>query len=168
MNPALYIDPNSVNESSPLRKILEDLALVETEWEWPYVAYENVDTEIQSGFLSYISIGYFLDRMRYHKLYKTQGFKSFKDYCLKALRKSANYCTKIISAAQVCIELAAAGFEQIPNCVAQALPLVKFNTVREVIDELADLLLDEIEAEPTPITPEKQAEWEADLKALIV
>ncbi|MDF0551698.1 hypothetical protein [Kamptonema sp. UHCC 0994] len=131
MNPALYIDPNSVNESNPLRKILEDLALVETEWEWPYVAYENVDTEIQSGFLSYIRIGYFLDRMRYHKLYKTQGFKSFKDYCLKALRKSANYCTKIISAAQVCLNLAAAGFEQLPNCVAQALPLVKFNTVNE-------------------------------------
>ncbi|MDF0551714.1 hypothetical protein, partial [Kamptonema sp. UHCC 0994] len=70
MNPALYINPDSVNESSPLRKILEDLALVETEWEWPYVAYKNVDTEIQSGFLSYIRIGYFLDRMRYHKLYK--------------------------------------------------------------------------------------------------
>ncbi|MDF0551719.1 hypothetical protein PY364_01215, partial [Kamptonema sp. UHCC 0994] len=207
----------------------------ETEWEWPYVAYKNVDTEIQSGFLSYIRIGYFLDRMRYHKLYKTQGFKSFKDYCLKALRKSANYCTKIICAAQVCLNLAAAGFEQLPNCVAQALPLVKFNTVdeygnstlaekwqkvldetppnqpitstqiteildetppetkpqqvklkaetyaklekiakakgitvREVIDELADLLLNEIEAEPTPVTPEKQAEWEADLEALII
>ncbi|WP_019487436.1 hypothetical protein [Kamptonema formosum] len=229
-----YLKHNGRYKSVPLQMIADELQIAEQE-DWSELDYLDVDVdrEIQVGFFSYVKVGYFLDKMRYYKLYQKQGFNSFKEYCLKVLRKSAHYCIKIISAAEVCLRLAALGFEQLPNCVAQALPLVKFNpvfgldsplydkwqdvldntppgqpitakhiaeildetppetkpqqvkvkadtyaklekiaeakdlTVQEVIDELADYVLGEIEAEPTPVPPEKQAAWKADSEALV-
>lgn len=236
MNDAIDINIafENIESSSPLWQTVVNLMDDGFDNQWPHVDCQKVQSEINDGFFSYVRLAYFLDKMRYYKLYKQQGFKTFKDYCLKVFRKSAHYCNKIISAAQVCIKLAAAGFEKLPSCVAQALPLVKFNTydgggnsplaekwqkvldetpenkpitsttiaqivdetpektkplpikvkpetyaklekiaqakgvtIQEVIDDLADLLLDEIEAEPTPVDPEAEAAWEADVENLV-
>lgn len=195
---------------------------------------------IKTDLLSYIKIGFALDHIMKHPwIYQKLGCKKFADFCSTHIGKSFWQCKQIIGAAKVCMRLIVNGdfaSSDLPNCIAQAAPLIKFLpsssedtdndevvkkwgevvekaqgrtitaslvkeitnpeepekpkpqqvkipadtyaklekiakskgiTIREVIDELADLCIAEIEEPVSPVTPEKQAEWEADLEALI-
>jgi len=89
--------------------------------------------EIKRGFLDYVRQGIMLHTIRRFRLYKDK-FKDFKTYCEKGLGRQHFYCKQIIKAADICLRLIKFGFKVLPNCVAQAIPLVKY----AVIDQYGD------------------------------
>ncbi len=91
----------------------------------PYNDFESLTAQIKEGFLDYCKQGVMLHSVRRYRLYKSK-YKDFSEYCDKELGRSANYCRKIIEAAEVTLTLIRNGFEILPKCVAQALPLKKF------------------------------------------
>jgi len=88
---------------------------------------------IKRSFLDYVRQGIMLDAVRHYRLYKRQ-YRNFAEYCKLALGRSPYYCTKIIQAAQVCLQLIKSKFKILPTSVAQALPLLKFAKVDEYGD----------------------------------
>ncbi|MEG4840826.1 hypothetical protein [Microcoleus sp. B9-D4] len=88
---------------------------------------------IKRSFLDYVRQGIMLEAVRRYRLYKRQ-YQDFAEYCNRALGRSHFYCKKIIQAAQICLRLIKAKFKILPNCVAQALPLLKFAKVDEYGD----------------------------------
>jgi hypothetical protein len=85
-------------------------------------------TEIKRGFLDYVRQGIMLHTIRRYRLYKTK-FKDFKTYCEQGLGRQHFYCKQIIKAADICLRLIKAGFQILPNCVAQATTLGKYAAV---------------------------------------
>jgi hypothetical protein len=88
---------------------------------------------IKRSFLDYVRQGIMLDAVRRYRLYK-RSYRDFAEYCKVALGRSPYYCTKIIQAAQVCLQLIKSKFRILPTSVAQALPLLKFAKVDEYGD----------------------------------
>jgi hypothetical protein len=97
----------------------------ETFAEAPYNNLESLTAQIKQGFLDYCKQGIMLQVVRRYRLYKAK-YKDFTEYCERELGRSAAYCRKIIDAAEVALALIRDGFEILPKCVAQALPLKKF------------------------------------------
>jgi hypothetical protein len=98
--------------------------------------FANLDlltTEIKRGFLDYVRQGIMLHTIRRFRLYKDK-FKDFKTYCEKGLGRQHFYCKQIIKAADICLRLIKSGFEVLPNCVAQAIPLLKYAAVDQYGD----------------------------------
>jgi hypothetical protein len=98
--------------------------------------FANLDvltTEIKRGFLDYVRQGIMLHTIRRFRLYK-EKFKDFKTYCEKGLGRQHFYCKQIIKAADICLRLIKSGFKILPNCVAQAIPLVKYAAVDQYGD----------------------------------
>jgi hypothetical protein len=89
---------------------------------------EFLTKEIKRGFLDYVRQGIMLHTIRRFRLYKDK-FKDFKTYCEQGLGRQHFYCKQIIKAADICLQLIKSGFEVLPNCVAQAIPLVKYTAV---------------------------------------
>jgi hypothetical protein len=93
--------------------------------------FANLDLltiEIKRGFLDYVRQGIMLHTIRRFRLYKDK-FKEFQTYCEKGLKRQHFYCKQIIKAADICLRLIKFGFKVLPNCVAQAIPLVKYAAV---------------------------------------
>ena len=84
--------------------------------------------KIKRGFLDYVRQGIMLHTIRRFRLYKDK-FKDFKTYCEQGLGRQHFYCKQIIKAADICLRLIKSGFNILPNCVAQAIPLLKYATV---------------------------------------
>jgi len=74
-----------------------------------------------------------LHTIRRFRLYKDK-FKDFKTYCEQGLGRQHFYCKQIIKAAAICLRLIKSGFEILPNCVAQAIPLLKYAAVDQYGD----------------------------------
>lgn len=89
--------------------------------------------EIKRGFLDYVRQGIMLHTIRRFRLYK-EKFKDFKTYCEKGLGRQHFYCKQIIKAADICLRLIKSGFEILPNCVAQAIPLLKYAAIDQYGD----------------------------------
>ncbi|MEG4964837.1 MULTISPECIES: hypothetical protein [unclassified Microcoleus] len=83
---------------------------------------------IKRGFLDYVRQGIMLHAIRRYRLYKDK-FKDFKTYCEQGLGRQHFYCKQIIKAAGICLRLIKAGFQILPNCVAQATTLGKYAAV---------------------------------------
>jgi hypothetical protein len=90
-------------------------------------------TEIKRGFLDYVRQGIMLHTIRRFRLYKDK-FKDFKTYCEKGLGRQHFYCKQIIKASAICLRLIKSGFKILPNCVAQAIPLLKYAAVDQYGD----------------------------------
>jgi hypothetical protein len=101
--------------------------------ESPFHDLEHLTNEIKRGFLDYVRQGIMLDAIQRLRLYKDK-FKDFKTYCEKALSRQHFYCQQIIKAAGICLRLIKAGFEILPSCVAQVVPLFKHATINKYGD----------------------------------
>lgn len=73
---------------------------------------------------AYIQEGMILRAFQIYKLYRELGYKSFQDYCLKEVGKAVWRCKQLIDAAMAGWHLLCQGFEELPNCVAQATSLL--------------------------------------------
>lgn len=117
----------------------------------PFHDLDYLTGEIKRGFLDYVRQGIMLDAIRRLRLYKNQ-FKTFKTYCEQALGRQYFYCTQIIKAAGICLRLIKAGFEILPSCVAQVVPLFK----HAVTDQYGDCPLQEKWQEVVDVVPKEK------------
>jgi hypothetical protein len=117
------IDPEEAGEYRPLldfeSEIQDEGKCANLDW---------LTSEIKRGFLDYVRQGIMLYTIRRFRLYKDK-FKDFKTYCEQGLGRQHFYCKQIIQAADICLRLIKAGFQVLPNCVAQAITLGKYAAV---------------------------------------
>ncbi|MEG4996164.1 MULTISPECIES: hypothetical protein [unclassified Microcoleus] len=117
----------------------------------PFHDLDYLTGEIKRGFLDYVRQGIMLDAIRKLRLYKHK-FKTFKSYCEQALGRQYFYCTQIIKSAGICLRLIKAGFEILPSCVAQVVPLFK----HAVTDQYGDCALEEKWQEVVDVIPKER------------
>ncbi|MEG3896291.1 MULTISPECIES: hypothetical protein [unclassified Microcoleus] len=117
----------------------------------PFHDLDYLTGEIKRGFLDYVRQGIMLDAIRKLRLYKDK-FKTFKTYCEQALGRQYFYCTQIIKSAGICLRLIKAGFEILPSCVAQVVPLFK----HAVTDQYGECLLQEKWQEVVDVIPKER------------
>ncbi|MEG4283062.1 hypothetical protein QUB68_08035 [Microcoleus sp. A006_D1] len=117
----------------------------------PFHDLDYLTGEIKRGFLDYVRQGIMLDAIRKLRLYKGK-FKTFKSYCEQALGRQYFYCTQIIKSAGICLRLIKAGFEILPSCVAQVVPLFK----HAVTDQYGDCALQEKWQEVVDVIPKER------------
>lgn len=96
-----------------------------------------LDEELKNNIFGFVKVGICADRIRRFKLWESAKCESFKDYCRSFLGKSSWYINRLIDAAQVIRLLIDAGFKHLPQCEAQARPLVKFLHGVAAIDNIA-------------------------------
>ncbi|NER40178.1 MAG: hypothetical protein F6J93_40700 [Oscillatoria sp. SIO1A7] len=70
-------------------------------------------------------VGLILKRVKRYNLWSGMGYKSFADFCQQVLGRSVAYCNNTIRGAEVCLELARAGYNLIPTCQSQAIAMRK-------------------------------------------
>jgi hypothetical protein len=117
----------------------------------PFHDLDYLTGEIKRGFLDYVRQGIMLDAIRKLRLYKDK-FKTFKSYCEQALGRQYFYCTQIIKSASICLRLIKAGFEILPSCVAQVVPLFK----HAITDQYGDCPLQEKWQEVVDVIPKER------------
>jgi hypothetical protein len=87
----------------------------------------ELEQNLWDGFFGYVRVGLSLQNFARYKRYLKEC-RTFKQYCEKFLGISEGYAKKIMEATDVWVELVKAGFETLPNCYSQAMPLIKYNT----------------------------------------
>ncbi|NEP42563.1 MAG: CopG family transcriptional regulator [Okeania sp. SIO2H7] len=100
---------------------------------------DDFELELWNGTYGYVRTGLSLRYIAYFHQYKDRGFRTFKQYCERYLKITVGYAKKLMEGAQVALNLLKAGYKQIPTCISQAAPLIKFN----VVDEGGNSLLTE-------------------------
>ncbi|MDJ0577780.1 MAG: hypothetical protein QNJ65_21795, partial [Xenococcaceae cyanobacterium MO_234.B1] len=111
----------------PMSPSVEDILTYkqELESEGRGITIEWATSEIKNHLLNWVRVGLVADAVRRYRLYKGK-FARWQDYCQSEIGKSVWQVKRIINAAKVVIELAEAGFEQLPTCEAQASKLVRY------------------------------------------
>ncbi|MEM1167840.1 MAG: hypothetical protein AAGJ08_01790 [Cyanobacteria bacterium P01_H01_bin.35] len=103
------------------------------EWQGCDDAIATLEREMIEARYSYIKEGMILKAFEYFKWYERKGFKTFKSYCEKWLKKPIFYAKKTIGAAQVAWGLLLEGFTELPDNVSQAQSLK--SSARQVSEE---------------------------------
>ena len=86
----------------------------------------GVIDQIKNNTLSFVRIGLLAYKVKVLKLWR-DGYRSFKEFCEKAIGITHWQINRAIEAARVVIELAQGGFDVLPKNEAQARPLTKFS-----------------------------------------
>ncbi len=89
-------------------------------WKDEDCAIAALEREMIEARYSYIKEGMVLRAFQYYKWYAQKGFKTFKNYCEKHLKKPYFYAKRTIEAAQVAWGLLLEGFTELPDNVSQA------------------------------------------------
>jgi hypothetical protein len=125
-------DVNYIESVDDILNYCDDLEDIEND-----LSFEWALKEIKGHLLNWVRVGLVAFKVKYHKLWKGH-YKDFKEFCLKGLGRSLWTIKKYIDASRVVIELAKAGFEQLPHCESQARPLTKYSG-DELIDKWHDV-----------------------------
>ena len=117
---SLNLDNQPEFMAEELLEYLQTISYIDMTFDWCHA-------EIGSQLDGWIKAGIVAGEMKLKSLWKysDQGFKNFADYCQRGLGRSSWYIDRIIDAAKLVTTLASFGFETLPNCEAQARPLVK-------------------------------------------
>ncbi|NEP88655.1 MAG: hypothetical protein F6K18_18445 [Okeania sp. SIO2C2] len=119
-------------------------------------AIASLEIDMLADRYAYIKEGMALRAFQIYKLYKDLGFKTFKEYCVKALKKSVYYVKRVIKAAQISWSLMLEGFTELPDNVSQAIRLA--TSVSQVSEEANETtscwqdVLDKAKDQSRPIT----------------
>lgn len=124
----------SINE--PHKSILEECYYLNEEGK--YNQLEQITNSIKYNRISYIKLGIQLYQVKYYRLYKNK-YKSFKDYCEKAVYYPVWRANQVIESANIAIQLIKAGFNIIPQNETQARLLIKLNE-EELIKKWQEVL----------------------------
>lgn len=117
-----------------INELIENIAAIESCIRGDF-DIQSITNSIKSKFLSFIEIGCLAFKIKTWCIWKEdKSLKSFKDYCLKVLERPVWQINNYIKAAKVMIDLIAAGFEQLPQSLSQALELVNFKG-NELLDK---------------------------------
>lgn len=123
---------------NPFRPIWDEPDEIITDWNAQDLAYYAEDLEnnyisgdfdihecifdLKSFQTSFVKIGLLAYKVKVYKIWKKE-YKSFKEFCEKALQVSHWQIEKCIRAARIMLELIQAGFKILPNCKSQCEPL---------------------------------------------
>lgn len=112
----------SINE--PYQSILEECYHLNEEGK--YNQLEQITNSIKYNRISYIKLGIQLYQVKYYRLYRKK-YKSFKNYCERAVYYPVWRANQVIECASVAIQLIKLGFNIIPQNETQAKLLTKLN-----------------------------------------
>ncbi|MDY7005453.1 MAG: hypothetical protein SWX82_16360 [Cyanobacteriota bacterium] len=119
-------------------------------------AIASLEIDMLADRYAYIKEGMALRAFQIYKLYENLGYKTFKQYCVKSLKKSVYYVKQVIKAAQISWDLILQGFTELPDNVSQAIRLASSVTqVSEEADETTSCwqeVLDKAKHQSKPIT----------------
>jgi hypothetical protein len=118
---------------------------------------EAIELFHRSSF-SWLYMGSIAQVVKEFKVYQAK-FKTFKDFCEKALDRSRSYVERLIKASKTVIELAQMGFTKLPVNEAQARPLTKHKG-----EELADKWNEVIHTIPSHLITAEVVEERMDKK----
>ncbi|NEP03842.1 MAG: hypothetical protein F6K25_16925 [Okeania sp. SIO2G4] len=125
-------------------------------WKEGDEAIASLEIDMLADRYAYIKEGMALRAFQIYKLYKNLGYKTFKEYCLKGLKKSVYYVKRVIKAAQISWSLMLEGFTELPDNVSQAQKLASSaSQVSEEVDETVSCwqeVLGKAKQESKPIT----------------
>ena len=122
--------------SNPFVDIWTDLFWEET-WREADDAIAYFEEQMIGARYSYIKEGMILKAFEYYKWYTDRGFKTFRQYCEKFLKKSYYAAKKTIKAAQTSWSLLLEGFTELPDNVSQADQLK--TSAHKVSDEYGEI-----------------------------
>ncbi|NEP82675.1 MAG: hypothetical protein F6K39_33715, partial [Okeania sp. SIO3B3] len=97
-------------------------------------AIASLEIDMLADRYAYIKEGMALRAFQIYKLYENLGYKTFKEYCLKGLKKSVYYVKRVIKAAQISWSLMLEGFTELPDNVSQAQKLA--NSASQISSEV--------------------------------
>ncbi|WP_373479045.1 hypothetical protein [Geminocystis sp.] len=120
----------------PYKSILEECYYVNEEGK--YNQLEQITNSIKYNRISYIKLGIQLYQVKYYRLYKNR-YKSFKEYCEKAVHYQIWRANQVIDSASIAIKLIKAGFNIIPQNEAQARLLIKLSE-EELVQKWQEVL----------------------------
>ena len=91
------------------------------------IRFDWFDEEIKANLNGWVKAGLVAAQVKIRSLWKNSehGYKSFADYCKRSLGKTSWYIDRLISGAEIVLQLANHGFDVLPSCEAQARHLVK-------------------------------------------
>ncbi|NES87751.1 MULTISPECIES: hypothetical protein [Okeania] len=119
-------------------------------------AIASLEIDMLADRYAYIKEGMALRAFQIYKLYQNLGYKTFKQYCVKCLKKSVYYVKRVIKAAQISWSLMLEGFTELPDNVSQATRLAtSVSQVSEETDETMSCwqeVLDKAKDQSKPIT----------------
>ncbi|NEQ74478.1 MAG: hypothetical protein F6K23_16415 [Okeania sp. SIO2C9] len=125
-------------------------------WKEGDEATASLEIDMLADRYAYIKEGMALRAFQIYKLYKDLGYKTFKEYCLKGLKKSVYYVKRVIKAAQISWSLMLEGFTELPDNVSQAQKLASSaGRVSSEVDETVNCwqeVLGKAKQESKPIT----------------
>lgn len=124
------------NINEPYKSILEDCYYLNEEGK--YNQLKQITNSIKYNRINYIKLGVQLYQVKYYRLYKNE-YKSFKDYCEKAVYYPIWRANQVIDSANVAIKLIKLGFNIIPQNEAQARLLIKLNE-EQLIEKWQEVL----------------------------
>ncbi|NES64190.1 MAG: hypothetical protein F6K24_02440, partial [Okeania sp. SIO2D1] len=127
-----FNDPELPNWADGYLDKFCDLFWHET-WREGNDAIATLEIDMLADRYAYIKEGMALRAFQLYKLYENLGFKTFKQYCVKGLKKSVHYVKQVIKAAQTSWRLMLEGFTELPDNVSQATRLA--SSARQVSEE---------------------------------
>ncbi len=86
---------------------------------------QSLEQMIESNFKAFYQVGLALKEIRDTKLYKLQGYRRFKDYCIERWDMGSRYAYLQIESSIVVENLRSTGSPFLPTCERQARPLTK-------------------------------------------
>ena len=86
---------------------------------------QSLISEFVYNQLAFVRNGLLLAKIKFLKLYKNYGDKTFASFCREQLRKQRWQINDTIKAAKVVLELIYAGFDILPTNISQAVTLAK-------------------------------------------
>ncbi|MEM9824917.1 MAG: toxin-antitoxin system HicB family antitoxin, partial [Bacteroidota bacterium] len=98
---------------------------IETHWLRRTASIVEKQMDMFEARYSYIKEGMYLRSFEIHKAYEDRGFKCFKDYCEKGIKKPIHWAKNTIKAAQIAWGLLLQGITELPDNVSQAIALKK-------------------------------------------
>lgn len=97
----------------------------------------QLQSEILDQLKSWVKVGVIAHKIKVKRLYllASHDTKSFQEYCEKILHRNLWSVNRLIESSFVVLQLAQAGFTVLPQCEAQARPLIKFVRSGELISK---------------------------------
>jgi len=86
---------------------------------------QSLEQMIESNFKAFYQVGLALKEIRDKKLYKSQGYHRFKDYCIERWDMGSRYAYLQIESSVVVENLRSTGTDLLPACERQVRPLTK-------------------------------------------
>lgn len=118
----MLTDTYSIEAIERLRNFSDDIS---NDFHWSDETLNFLTSEIWEGTFGFVRVGIAAELVRSRKLWnQSKLYKDWKDYCVKALKKTSWSIDRTIDASKVVMRLIEMGHSILPSCEAQCRPMV--------------------------------------------